>query len=298
MAQYSYSGPEIYIDPLSDPGFKILFGRESNKDILIGFLNMLLDGDGRDPITDIRHLDKEKVMEQSDERSVLYDIQCETVCGRRFIVEMQNRSQNFFINRSVFYMARAITEQGRGGDWRYEYMPVYGIFFANFPLVGAEHKLRTDVELADMQTGKQFTDKVRLIYIQLPEFAKDRPEECVDDFERWIYILKNMKTMTTMPFTDMDAVYRRIEQVSRVENLQAAERRQYERELKAYRDYNNTLLTYKEEGLAEGRAEGLAEGRAEGEMQIIRNMSSAGLDAKSIAAVTGIPMSRVKDILS
>lgn len=285
MAYINYTGTEKYIDPLSDPGFKILFGRESSKDVLIGFLNMLLDGEGRDPITDVRHLDKEKVMEQSDERSVIYDVMCETSCGRRFIVEMQNNFQHFFIDRSLFYMARAITEQGHSGSWRYDYMPVCGIFFSNFVLEGVEHKMRTDVELADRATGKQFTDKLRLIYIQPPAFIKERPEDCENDFERWIYILKNMRTMTTMPFTDMDAVYRRIEEVSRVENLDAAERRRYERELKAYRDYNNKLLSHEEMG------------EARKEVEIVNNMAAKGLDAIQISDFSGISIERVNEIL-
>lgn len=84
-----------YIDPLSDPGFKILFGRESSKDILIGFLNMLLGKELKDPIVNVTHLDKEKVKEQTSERSILYDIHCETSSGHRIIVEMQNNAQNF-----------------------------------------------------------------------------------------------------------------------------------------------------------------------------------------------------------
>lgn len=282
-----------FIDPLSDPGFKILFGRESNKDILIGFLNMLLDLDD-DPITDLKYLDKEKVKEGSGERSIVYDIHCETECGKRFIVEMQNRSQNFFVERSIFYVSRAITEQGGKGNWRYDYMPVYGIFFTNFNIYGMRPKLRTNVTLADMENRKPFSDKLRLIYIQLPEFTKDSPEECENDFERWIYLLKNMERLVTMPFTDMNAVYRRIEEVSRVENLNAAERRQYERELKAYRDYNNQMLTAREEGLDEGRAEG----RAEAHKLIVSNMKSQGLDNDEIARLVNMPLHVINEIVS
>ena len=64
-----------YIDPLCDTGFKILFGRESSEDILIGFLNAILDTDGEDPIVSLTYIDKEMNMESPDERNIFYDLQ-------------------------------------------------------------------------------------------------------------------------------------------------------------------------------------------------------------------------------
>lgn len=41
MADFTGDYQVRYIDPLSDFGFKKLFGTEVNKDILIGFLNVV-----------------------------------------------------------------------------------------------------------------------------------------------------------------------------------------------------------------------------------------------------------------
>lgn len=316
----SNSNPGIYIDPLSDPGFKILFGREDSKDILIGFLNTLLENSIEDPITDIEYLDKEQVKEHSEERSVIYDIHCQTKCGRRFIVEMQNRSQINFVDRTVFYVSRAITEQGKPGPWRYTYMPVYGIFFTNFPLSGVDRRLRVDVELRDTLTNKQFSNKVRLIYIQLPYFKKVKPEECDNNFDRWIYILKNLNAMERMPFTKINDIFRRVEEVSRIGNLSKDELRQYERDLKAYRDFNNTYLTAQEEGwkegreigikvgleeglkegrevgLREGKEVGLREGKEEEKYNNARNLLKLGIEPSKISEALGIPMDKLMSL--
>ena len=45
--------------------------------------------------------------------------------------------------------------------------------------------------LADRETHEQFSDKMRYIFIELPLFTKEE-DECETDFERWIYVLKNM----------------------------------------------------------------------------------------------------------
>lgn len=61
-----------YINPFTDVGFKRIFGQEINKDILIDFLNALLEGEKH--VVDLKFLDKELLPLTSDDRSLIYDI--------------------------------------------------------------------------------------------------------------------------------------------------------------------------------------------------------------------------------
>ncbi len=79
-----------------------------------------------------------------------------------------------------------------GHDWKFEIKAVYGVFLMNF-IMDKNIKLRTDVILADKETGELFSEKFRQIFIALPLFKKSE-EECETNFERWIYILNNMET--------------------------------------------------------------------------------------------------------
>lgn len=59
----------------------------------------------------------------------------------------------------------------------YHITAVYGIFIMNFE--DARHlepKLRTDMVLADKDTGRIISDKERYIYLQLPYFTKSEEE--------------------------------------------------------------------------------------------------------------------------
>ena len=56
-----------FINPFTDVGFKRIFGQEINKDLLIDFLNALLEGEKR--VKDIRFLDKELLPEYENDRS-------------------------------------------------------------------------------------------------------------------------------------------------------------------------------------------------------------------------------------
>ena len=51
--------------------------------------------------------------------------------------------------------------------------------------------------------------------------------------------MKHLKDMNTIPF--VQEIFRRVDQVARVENLSPEDRREYERDLKFTRDYRNTI---------------------------------------------------------
>lgn len=85
----------------------------------------------------------------------------------------QNKSQKNFKERALFYLSHAVTRQGQTGDfWNFDVKAVYGVFFMNF-LIKGNIKFRTDVILADRETGEQFTDKMRQVFLSLPVFKKE-----------------------------------------------------------------------------------------------------------------------------
>ena len=83
-----------FINPFTDIGFKRIFGQEVSKPLIIDFLNSLLLG--KEHITSITFLDKEQPALFEDDRSLIYDIYCETDKNENIIVEMQNKSQPYF----------------------------------------------------------------------------------------------------------------------------------------------------------------------------------------------------------
>ena len=162
---------------------------------------------------------------------------------------MQNREQPYFKDRALFYLSRAITQQAKRGVWNFQLDAVYGVFFMNFVMdKDMPSKIRTDIVLSDRDTGKLFSNKFRQIFIELPNFNKEE-DECENDFERWIYILKHMDTLDRMPFKARKAVFERLEKLASKANMTQEERAQYEEEWKVYNDYFNTLDFAEQKGV-------------------------------------------------
>ena len=52
---------------------------------------------------------------------------------------------------------------------------------------------RFNLVLTDLQTRQRVSDRMRIVYLQLPLFDKQTEAECMDIFDCWIYIVKNMR---------------------------------------------------------------------------------------------------------
>lgn len=278
----------VFINPLTDFGFKFIFGREADKEFTISFLNAVQIS--QRPIVDVTFIDKENKGESKDDRALIYDLHCKLEDDTKIIVEMQNRYQTHFDERALYYLAGDIHAQGQVGDtWGYRLTPVYGIFIMNFEWKDAvSQHLREDVCLYNMQTGKVFSDKMRMTFLKIPMMVKDA-DQCRTTLERWMYILKNMDKMEAMPQSFMkEPVFRQLGKKARYAALTDPERKAYNESLKAYRDAYAIAATE--------RAEGRAEGRAEEKLAIARNLLNAGQGIELISFATGLSVLEIENL--
>ncbi|MCI7011996.1 MAG: Rpn family recombination-promoting nuclease/putative transposase [Prevotella sp.] len=295
-----------FINPFTDVGFKRIFGQEFSKPLLLDFLNSLLEGEKH--IVNLTFLDKEQPALYDEDRSLIYDIYCETDEGEHIIVEMQNKSQPYFKSRSIYYISESIARQGeRGSSWNYAIDSVYLIAFLNFIPLDFKQQFRTDVVLAEKNTVDQFSDKLRMIYLQLPLFKKEA-DECENQVERWIYLLKNMETLSRLPWAAQSAVFKKLESIADVGAMSRDERLKYDEALRKYRDTISVFEGVRMDGLMEGRMEGRKEGRKEGRMEGLmegqrsekmenaRKMKIYGLALDMIAEITGLSIEEVRGL--
>jgi len=90
-----------FIHLLSDWGFKWIFWKEANKDLLIHLINTLLAG--KTVIKDLQFLNIEKPSSSQDNRAALLDLYCQTDTDEHIVIEVQHLIDEGFIPRSVFY---------------------------------------------------------------------------------------------------------------------------------------------------------------------------------------------------
>ena len=129
------------------------------------------------------------------------------------------------------------------------------------------------------------------ISIKITIFANYKEaEECENQVERWIYLLKNMETLNRLPWAAQSAVFKKLESIADVGGMTRAERLQYDEALKKYRD---TISVF--EGVRmEGRMEGRVEGSLKEKMAIASNLRSMGMSISDISKATGLQEEEIK----
>jgi len=166
-----------YINPLMDFGFKKIFGQESNKVLLIAFLNEIFQG--RKHIADLEYHKTEHPGESKNDRIVIFDVLCTGDDGETFIIEVQRGNQKFFKKRAIYYASRQISAQSVNGQhWKYNFNEVYVVaILENFTLDGTpSSKYLHHIGLCDRESGKIFHDGYGFIFIELLNFTKSEIE--------------------------------------------------------------------------------------------------------------------------
>ena len=273
-----------YINPYTDFGFKMLFGTEMNKELLISFINSLLSG--KEVIRDLTYLNTEHLGTSEADRRAVFDVYCENERGEKILIEMQRGEQQFFKDRSLYYATFPIREQGEKGEWDYRLKAVYVIGILNFKFDSEDDNyFHHEVQLMDVCTKQVFYDKLTFIYLEMPKFNKSE-DELVTMFDKWLFVLRNLSRLMARPAALQDRIFTRLFEAAEIAKFTKEQYEAYEESLKVYRDWQNTIVTAEQKGMAKGMAEGIAKGRMEQNIANARSMKLAGLDYEIISQVT------------
>ncbi|MDD6553482.1 MAG: Rpn family recombination-promoting nuclease/putative transposase [Prevotellaceae bacterium] len=292
---------EKYINPLTDFGFKRIFGTPFNRELLISFLNAVLDGERK--IVEVKYNNSEKFGSNESQRKAVFDVYCTTDDGSRFIVEMQNVYQDFYKDRSIYYSTFPITEQAKKGVWNYELQPVYTIGVLNFAFPedkrSDESGVFREVKLMDINQKKVFYDKLTYIYIELANFNKEL-DDCKTMIDKWLFCLKNMSNLLERPTELQDRVFEKLFKTTEIAKFKPMELKAYEQSIGAYRDIINGMDAAKREGIAlgeaKGRAEGITAGKIEMAKEMARKLKAAGVSEEIILQTSGLTPDQFKEI--
>ena len=300
---------ERYVNFYTDFAFKKLFGTEINKELLVSFLNALLDG--KEVVRDITYLNTERLGTQEYDRRAVFDVYCQNEKGEYFLVEMQKGEQQFFKDRSIYYSSFAIREQAPKGVWDYELKSIYTIGILNFCFEKEGTDYYHEVKLVELKTKEVFYDKLTFIYLEMPKFNKTEGElETL--FDKWLYAIRNLASLMERPRILQEKVFAHLFEAAEIAKFDRIERYEYQESLKAYRDWFSVMETAEirgmEKGMTKGREEGMAkglekgreegrkEGRKEGALSTARNLKAMNIPLDTIALATGLTSGGIENL--
>lgn len=229
-----------YADLLDDDVFKLVFGRESSKEVMIEFLNLVIDDR---IIIDLDFMDKEMKTVDRDKKNSTYDMFCRTDDGSRIIVEVQRRKQPFYPERALYYSTFQIQNQVDAGASNYDFLPVYVINILNFNLDvnKGNPEVKTIYRLYERNAHTSLTDRLTFIFIELRKFDKTISELTGNILEGIYFCLKHISSLTERPESLRHDIFRKIFEVSELMNMDSAIRQKVIEKMTTERDLKNQM---------------------------------------------------------
>ena len=310
-----------------DYAIKHMLRDKANFGILEGFIEVFL----KKKCKIVEILESESNQDNSDDKYNRVDIKAKDDNGEIFIVEVQTTRYTYYLERILYGVSKAITEQiGSGKDYN-KIKQVFSISIVYYDLgVGDDYFYECKSDFIGVHTHtplqlsrreeltveqiKQIKDKTgreqqytykkitsgdvfpRYFLIRINAFRK----VVADAMDEWMDFLKNnsIKPNTTVPGlaeAREKLVYARMSKEEQLRYDRRLESLVNEKEAMFESEIRGEERGYKK-GEKVGKQIGRAEGRAEAMLETARNLKASGVDSSIIAAATGLTPDEIENI--
>ena len=293
-----------FISPQNDFAFKRIFGNEQHKEVLISFLNSVLNLSGERQVIEVELADPYQVPKLQHLKDTVLDISATCQSGRKFIVEMQVERQRSFHKRALYYSSKAYVGQLASGVDYSELKQVYFIGVLNFNFTDSSNYLSRHLIL-DAATHQQRISDFEFCFIELPKFAKHE-SELSSIIDKWIFFLKYLGSRGgedkdfARIFASEPSLLQALE-IARYHSLSKDELSIYEAQEKRRRIDAETSHTSNLDALEKGEQIGFQKGEQIGlhkGLQIAaKTLAKNGLSSDAIAQELKISAAEVLELL-
>jgi len=288
-----------FVDPTNDVAFKKIFGNEQKKEVLISFLNAVLDLSGEKVIEDVEILNPYQAPRIEGLKYTLLDVRALDKRGITFIVEMQVENVAGYKQRFLYYAAKAYSDQIERGEDYPRLNQVIFIGILDFVGFEGDKYLSRHLILNQETLSHEITD-LELNFVELPKFTKSE-SELVTILDKWLYFIKNAADLSIVPENsdvpglqsayeianrfswskdEMEVYnYWGIKAQDRRGALQVATEKAMQRGLEA--------------GMEQGLEQGLEQGKRDERINIARTMIAQGMDINTISTITNLSVEKI-----
>ena len=254
----------VILPPKNDIVFKMLFGDKRNEEILIAFLETILEK----KIQRINLLNPMTKQLTKDDKLSILDVKAELESGEIIDIEMQVRNLPEMRHRITYYSAGMITEQlGKGKDYL-EIKPAISIIIVAESLILESKKCHNVFSMLEKDEKFSFNDLQEIHILDLSRIKNERNETLSD----WLNFINSEKEEEFMAVAQKNKTINVAFDELKVMSADKTRRMIYEGRLKQQRD----ISSIKNGAIRERTRE------------IAKNMKNMGLKVNDISKATGL----------
>ncbi len=286
-----------FVDVKNDIAFRKIFGNEKKTEIIISFLNAVLDLSKGKLITKVKIENPYQLPEIKGLKESILDVRVTDERDISYIVEMQIESTPSFDKRVQYYTAKRYSSQIKRGDDYPKLNQVIFVGILNFVFFEESKDYISQHRTVNIKTGNQTLDGMEYNFIELEKFDKEL-EEITTLVDKWIYFLKNSESLEMIPSNVRDKglkhAYEDAERYTWTEEELLAYDQYYSKQRERQDQMDEATKKARENGLEEG----MEKGRKERSIEIAKKMLAKGTDLDMIAEFTGLSIAEIESLVA
>lgn len=287
-----------FVSPVRDIFIKYLFGTEENKDLLISFINAVLEDSDFSRIIQVELKNPFNYKTFSIEKESILDVKAIDEKGRIYDIEVQANGFHYFEKRSLYYWAKLYSSQLYEGHYYTKLEPVICINLIDGTIFKELNRLHTCFLLTEKNNSEYvLTDHLMIHFLEIEKLADQNVK---GHLRKWIdFFSKEGKEDMTILLKDDPVLEKAHESYEKfTKNDQLLE--MYEAREKWKRDYESGLHAAMEEGMEkgreEGREEGMEKGKKKGKVEDALKMLEKGYPLEDISYITGLTIEEIENL--
>jgi predicted transposase/invertase (TIGR01784 family) len=186
-----------FLDVRTDFAFKRVFGSEQSKEVLLDFLNALIDFGG-ECITDLTIVDPYQIPLLKGMKDSYVDVKAVLSNQSKVIIEMQVLNVEGFEQRILYNAAKLYSTQLKQADRYSTLEPIIALTITDFVMFPEIPKVTSYWNLREREFLLKYSDDIELIFVELPKFSKQENElDSITD--KWLYFIKHAGELNFIP---------------------------------------------------------------------------------------------------
>ncbi|MGF9872288.1 Rpn family recombination-promoting nuclease/putative transposase [Bacillus tropicus] len=305
-----------------DFAFKQLFGTNGSEDILIAFLNAMLQESLESPIASLQLEDPHLHREHANDKLSILDISATLDTGTKVNVEIQLNNNHDMMKRSLYYWGKLYTSQLQKGMPYSALRKTITINLLNFIMFLDHKEFHTTGTLWNTQQQELLSDDIEIHIVEIQKLTEQWHEEKVnpwkDPFVRWLLLLSAnedehlTKLLEDIAMNQDPILQKAINKWERM-SQDSSFRQAYDAREKVLMDeaakfahaeiegMKRGMEKGLEQGIEKGIEKGIEQGRKEGvqqgKIQMIKSMYDLGIPLETIAKASKLSLHEVEHIL-
>ena len=289
-----------FVDPKNDVAFKKIFGDSHKTEILISFLNSILELPS--PIASLTIVSPNQVPRIDGLKETVLDVKAIDVNEREFIVEMQVEGNEMFSKRALYYAAKSYVGQIKKSENYSNLKPVYFVGILDFNLFDGENYITRHI-IINQQSGAQDLQDIELNFIELKKFNKE-DVELTSVMDKWIYFIKNAEDLKIVPAVMTEPEIKEAFETADQHNWSANDMEVYDYWSAKKGDEICQLITAENKGIKKGIEQGIEQGIKKGiekgenrkAVNAAINCIKQGLDVETTSEITGLTIQEIEKL--